>query len=83
MINKFSIINGSKYFSLGIFENYLAFIPNTKYMKYFHGTTQIYSCKSKGMSEESIENKIKSGSNFVPTFVDDHSLPDINFNHFI
>ena len=32
------------------------------------------------MSEESIENITKSDSNFVPTFVDHHSLPDTNFN---
>ena len=32
------------------------------------------------MSEESIENIAKSDSNFVPTFVDHHVLPDINFN---
>ena len=32
------------------------------------------------MSEESIENITKSDSNFAPTFVDHHSLPDINLN---
>ena len=32
------------------------------------------------MSEESIENTIKSDSNFTPTFVDHYSLPDISFN---
>ena len=32
------------------------------------------------MSEESIQNITKSDSNFVPTFVDHHSLPDANFN---
>ena len=32
------------------------------------------------MSEESIENRAKSGSNFAPTFVDHHSLPNITFN---
>ena len=34
--------------------------------------------KSNGMSEESIENITKSDSNFAPTFVDHHSLPDMN-----
>ena len=80
MINKFSILNGAKYFSSGIFQNYLVFIPAIKHIKYFHGTTQIYSWKSNGMSEESIENITKSDSNFAPNFVDHHSLPDINFN---
>ena len=32
------------------------------------------------MSKEGIENKTKSDSNFAPTFVDHHLLPDINFN---
>ena len=32
------------------------------------------------MSEENIENITKSGSNFAPTFVDHHVLPDINFS---
>ena len=27
-INKFSILNGAKYFSSGIFQNYLVFIPD-------------------------------------------------------
>ena len=31
------------------------------------------------MSEESIENIIKSNCNFAPTFVDHHLLPDMNF----
>ena len=31
------------------------------------------------MSEESLENITKSDSNFAPTFVDHHFLPDINF----
>ena len=32
------------------------------------------------MSEENIKNITKSDSNFGPTFVDYHLLPDINFN---
>ena len=32
------------------------------------------------MPEENIENITKSDSNFAPTFVDHHILPDINFN---
>ena len=33
LINKFSILNASKYFSAGIFQNYLVFIPAKKYTK--------------------------------------------------
>ena len=32
------------------------------------------------MSQKCIENITKSDSNFAPTFVDHHELPDINFN---
>ena len=80
MINKFSILNGGKYFSSKIFQNYLVFIPAKKYIKFFIGTTWIDSWKFNGMSEENIENLTKSDSNFAPTFVDHYVLPDINFN---
>ena len=81
-INKSSILNGAKYFSLGIFQNYLVFIPAKKYIKYFSGTTRgnLESSKSNGFFEENIENMTKSNSNFALTFVDDHVLPDIIFN---
>ena len=82
MINKFSILNGAKYFPSGIFQNYLVFIAAIKHIKYFHGTTQIYSWKSNGMSEESIENITKSDSNFAPTFVDHHVVLNINFDRY-
>ena len=80
MINKLSVLNGAIHFSLGIFQNYLVFIPTKKYIKYFTSTTWIESWKSNGMSEESIEYVTKSDSNFAPTFVDHHSVPDMNFN---
>ena len=32
------------------------------------------------MSEEDLENIIKSDCNFATTFYDHHLLPDINFN---
>ena len=72
--------NGGIYFSLGIIQNCLVFIVTKKYIKCFHGTTQTYSWKSNGTSEESIENITKSDSNFAPAFVDHHSLPEINLN---
>ena len=80
MKNNFSILNGAKYFSPGIFQNYLVFISTKKYIKYFSSTTQMHSWKPNGMSKENIENITKSDSNFAPTFVDHHSLPEINFN---
>ena len=80
LINKFSILNGAKYFSSGIFQNYLVFIPAKKYIKYFSGTAGIDSWKSNEMSEENIKNITESDSNFAPPFVDHHLLSDINFN---
>ena len=66
--------------SSGIFQNYLVFILAKKYIKLFSGTPRIDLWKSNGMSKENIKNIIKSDSNFAPTFVDHHVLPDINFN---
>ena len=34
LINKFSILNGEKYFSLEAFQNYLVFISAKKYNEY-------------------------------------------------
>ena len=79
MIDKFSILNGAKYFSSGIFQKYSVFIPANKYIKYFTGTTRIESWKSNGTSEENIENITKADNNFAPTFPDHLVLPDINF----
>ena len=40
LIDKISIVNGAKYFSLGLFQNYLAFISAKKYIKYLSDTTR-------------------------------------------
>ena len=80
LINKFSILNGGKFFSSGIFQNYLIFIPAERYIKCFSGTTRINSWKFNGISGENIENITKSDSNFAPTFVDNHVLSEIHFN---
>ena len=37
LLNKSSIRNGAKYFSSGIFQNYLVFIAVKKYIKNFSG----------------------------------------------
>ena len=79
LINKFSIFNGAKYSSSGIFQNYLVFIADKKYIKYFNGINQIYLRKSNRMLEESIENIIKSNSIFAPTFANHSILPDFKF----
>ena len=51
-----------------------------KTIKYFSGTTRIDSWKSNGISEENIENIIKSENIFTPTFLDHRILPDKNLN---
>ena len=51
-----------------------------KSIKYFQATATIYAWNSIGMPEECIENISNSNSNFVPTFVDHYSLPNIIFN---
>ena len=80
MINKFSILNGAKHFSPGIFQNYLVFIQAKKCIKYYIGTTSVNLWKSSGISEENIENITKSDSFFPPIFIDHRVLRDINFN---
>ena len=55
-----SIVNGAKYFSWGISQNYLVFITVKKYIKYFSGNTKIDSWKSNGKTEEGIDNITKS-----------------------
>ena len=73
-------IKNTKHFSSGMFQNDLVFIPAKKYIKYFSGITRNYLGKSNEMPEENIKNITKSGSNFAPTFVNHHVLPDIDFN---
>ena len=74
----FSFRNISKLFSIYLFS------PPKKYIKYLSSTTRIGLWKSNEMSEERIGNITKSDSNFAPTFVDHHLLPDMNFNgHFL
>ena len=60
-----------------MFQNYLVFMPAINNIKYFHAITKIYSQKSNGVSEESIENITKSRNSFASTFVGHHSLPNI------
>ena len=55
LINKFSILDAAKYFSLGMFQNYIVFIPAKKHFKYFSSTTQVESWKSNEISEGGIK----------------------------
>ena len=80
LINKFSIRNGAKYFSSGIFQNYLVFIPAKKHIKYVNRTTLVELWKSNRMSQENIKNITKPDSNLGATFIALHLLLDITFN---
>ena len=62
------------------FQSSLVFLSTKKYIKYFRSTTRINFWKSNALSEESVENITKSDSNFAPTSVNHHLLPDIYFN---
>ena len=68
LINIFNILNVAKYFSSGIFQNYLVPVPVKKYIRNFSGTIWVNSWKFNGISEETIENTTKSDSNFAPFF---------------
>ena len=69
LINEYSILNCAKHFSSGILQNCLIFISANKYIKTFSGNPQIYSWKSKGISEESIKNYPVSVSTFPPILI--------------
>ena len=40
-------LNEGKYFSLGIFQNYLVSMPSIKYIKCFHATIRIQNVRRK------------------------------------
>ena len=52
LIKRFSILNGSKYFSSITFQGYLVSIPAKRCIKYFSGITRIDSWKYR--SEENV-----------------------------
>ena len=56
LINGYKILNGARYFSSEVLQNYLIFLSNKKYFRLFTNTSQVLSRKSKGFSEEIIEN---------------------------
>ena len=53
LINKFSILNGARYFFRHI-SKLFSINTSQKYIEYFSGTTQIESWKYNGMLEENI-----------------------------
>ena len=80
MINKFSILNGAKYFSSGIFQNYLVFIPAKNTLNILVVLLGFIRGNLMECQKENIENIAKSDNNFASTFVDHNVLQDKNFN---
>ena len=76
LINGYKILNGANYFSSGIFQNYLVFVPAKKTLKILVALLKL----TRENLMECQTRILKSGSNFAPTFVNHHILPDINFN---
>ena len=80
MISGYQMPNGTKYFYLGIFHNYLVFIPAKKFIECFSANSRINLWKSNGMLEENIENITKWDTTFARNFVNQYVLSNINFN---
>ena len=80
LINQISIFNGVKYFTSGIFQNYLVFIPAKKYISLLNMLVALHGLISGKNVRKNIKDITKSDSNFAPTFVDHHLLWDIYFN---
>ena len=74
------MLNWEKYFSLGIFQNYLVFIPAKSYIKYFSGANRTELWKCNRISAENMANITKSDTSFATAFVNHLVLPDINFS---
>ena len=84
LINRYKILNGRKYFTSGILQNYLIFLSAKRYFGFFTNTSQVYSQKSKEFSEESIENITVLDSKFARTSINYYLLPNVKFNgHYI
>ena len=77
-INKYSIlINCAKYFSPGMFQNYVVLTSANKYINFLNKTQEIFLWKSKRMSEESIKNSPESDNNFAPNLINSYPSSDV------
>ena len=67
-MNKYSILNGAKYFSIDGLQNYLVFITFSKYAFILEigKNDNISSWKSTGLSEEKIINPYESDTLIFP-----------------
>ena len=81
LVKRYGILIGAKHFSSFVLENYLVFISANNYIVFFSGIPEIYSWKSKRMSEESIKTPPRPDNNFALIFISSYSLPDVEFGH--
>ena len=74
MINKYSILNGAKYFSSNGLQNDLVFISNRCIEFISNDSDNTELCSSTGMSQKSIKNQHTSDINFSPKMIDNYIL---------
>ena len=84
MINKFSVLNGGKYSSSRIFQNYLVFIPAKNTLDISVALLGLNCGNLMECQEKIFENMNKSDSNFA-SFITSRKFdlllsPDVNFN---
>ena len=80
LINEYKILDGARYFFSGILQNYLMFLSNKKYFRFFTNISQVLLWKSKEFLKESIENIATSDNSFGPTLINYYPLPDIKID---
>ena len=80
LINEYKILDGARYFFSGILQNYLMFLSNKKYFRFFTNISQVLLWKSKEFLKESIENITTSDNSFGPTLINYYPLPDIKID---
>ena len=77
MINKDSILNGSKYILYDGSQNYLVFQPIARY--FTSKKDKIASWQSKGMSEESIKLPSTADNSFDPLIIFNYGQVRVKF----
>ena len=80
LINEYKILDGARYFFSGILQNYLMFLSNKKYFRFFTNISQVLLWKCKEFLKESIENIATSDNSFGPTLINYYPLPDIKID---
>ena len=80
MIDKYRLVNDTKYFSSNVLQSYVAFISANRYFKLFSGNIKFICENLKECKKKSIKSITKSERKFAPTFIHTNLLPDVKFN---